>query len=57
MSNFATRTCGGRCMKRLLTFMLLTAAMLPTLGQAQTVNICDRTPTVVEHILALEAIL
>ena len=35
-------------MRMLLTFMLLAAAMLPALGQA---NICDRTPQVRDEIL------
>ena len=38
-------------MKKLLTFMLA-AAMLPALGQAQTVNICDRTAQVRDAILS-----
>ena len=43
-------------MGRLLTIMLLAAAMLPALGQAQTVNICDRTPQVRDAIMeAVEA--
>ena len=33
------------------TIALLAAAMLPALSQAQTVNICDRTPQVLEQIL------
>ena len=33
-------------MRSLLTIMLLAAAALPALGQAQTVNICDRTQAV-----------
>ena len=33
------------------TIMLLAAAMLPALGQAQTVNICDRTPQVRDAIM------
>ena len=43
-------------MKNLLTFMLLAAAMLPALSQAQTIDICDRTPQVRDEILlGLEA--
>ena len=38
-------------MRKLLTFMLLAAAMLPALSQAQTVNICDRTPQVRDEIM------
>ena len=38
-------------MKTLLAFMLLAAAVLPALSQAQTVNICDRTPQVRDEIL------
>ena len=39
-------------MRNLLTLMLLAAAMLPALGQAQTWhNICDRTPIVRDEIL------
>ena len=40
----------GRYLSRLRTLMLA-AAMLPALGQAQTVNICDRTPQVRDEIL------
>ena len=36
----------GGVMRSLLTIMLLAAAALPALGQAQTVNICDRTQAV-----------
>ena len=40
-------------MRGFLTVMLLAAACLPALGQAQaTVNICDRTPQVRDEILA-----
>ena len=38
-------------MKALLTSLLLTAAVLPALSHAQTVNICDRTPQVRDAIL------
>ena len=38
-------------MKTLQAFMLAAFAMLPTFGQAQTVNICDRTPQVRDEIL------
>ena len=38
-------------MRSLLTFMLLAATMLPALSQAQTVNICDRTPQVRDAIM------
>ena len=38
-------------MRSLLTLMLLVAAMLPALGQAQTINICDRTPQVRDYLL------
>ena len=38
-------------MRSLLTIMLLAAAMLPALSQAQTVNICERTPQVRDTIL------
>ena len=42
-------------MRTLLTSFLLTVAVLPALSQAQTVNICDRTPQVRDEILlALE---
>ena len=37
-------------MRSLLTLMLA-AAMLPSLSQAQTVNICDRTPAVRDEIM------
>ena len=37
-------------MKTKLTTMLLAVAMLPALGHAQTVNICDRTPQVRDAI-------
>ena len=40
-------------MRSLLTIMLLAAAMLPALIQAQTVNICDRTPQVRDQILQM----
>ena len=48
-------------MRNLFAFMLLAAAMLPALGQAQTatstplavVNICDRTPRVRDEILGV----
>lgn len=33
------------------TTIMLAAAMLPALSQAQTVNICDRTPQVRDEIL------
>ena len=39
-------------MKKATIIMLLAAAMLPALGQAQTVNICDRTPQVRDSIVA-----
>ncbi len=39
-------------MKKAAIIMLLAAAMLPALGQAQTVNICDRTPQVRDAIMA-----
>ena len=43
-------------MRSLLTLILLAAAMLPALSQAQPVNICDRTPPVRDDIMqALEA--
>ena len=38
-------------MRSVLTIMLLAVAMLPALGHAQTVNICDRTPQVRDQIL------
>ena len=38
MSDLATRN-GGGCLPRLRTFMLLAAAMLPPLGQAQNANV------------------
>ena len=41
----------GEPVKSLLSLMLLAAAMLPALGQAQTINICDRTPQVRDHLL------
>lgn len=37
-------------MKTLLAFMLAAFAMLPLSSQAQTVNICDRTPQVRDKI-------
>ena len=40
-------------MKMLPTGLLLAAAMLPALGQAQTVNICDRTPQVRDVIVQI----
>ena len=46
MSVYATRNGGRRCAPRPPAFMLLVVAMLPALGQAQTVNICDRTEAV-----------
>ena len=42
---FAFANAKGGTMRSLLTIMLLAAA-LPALGQAQTVNICDRTQAV-----------
>ena len=39
MSDLATRNGGRRCLPRLRTFMLLAAAMLPALGQAQNANV------------------
>ena len=50
MRNSAKRN-AGRCLSRLRTFMLLAASMLPALSQAQTVNICDRTPQVRDEIM------
>lgn len=41
----------GETVRTLLTIMLLAAAVLPALSQAQTVNICDRTPQVRDAIL------
>ncbi len=38
-------------MKKAAIIMLLAAAMLPVLGHAQTVNICDRTPQVRDEIM------
>ena len=38
-------------MRKLLTIMLLAAATMPALSQAQTTNICDRTPQVRDEIL------
>ena len=38
-------------MKKATIIMLLAAAMLPALGHAQTVNICDRTPQVRDRIM------
>ena len=38
-------------MKTLLTGLFLAATMLPALSQAQTVDICDRTPQVRDEIL------
>ena len=46
MSVYATRNGGRPCAPRPPVIMLLVAAMLPALGQAQTVNICDRTEAV-----------
>ena len=43
-------------MKTLQAFMLAAFAMLPTFGQAQTVNICDRTPQVRDAIMQLKAL-
>ena len=51
MRNFAKRDGTRRCNPKLLTLMLLAAAVLPALSQAQTVNICDRTPQVRDEIL------
>ncbi len=51
MSEFTACNRVRGCMGRLLTIMLA-AAMLPALGQAQTVNICDRTPQVRDAIMA-----
>ena len=43
-------------MRTLLTCLLLAAAVLPAISQAQTVDICDRTPQVRDAIMqALEA--
>ena len=39
MSDLATRNGGRRCLPRLRTIMLLAAAMLPPLGQAQNANV------------------
>lgn len=39
-------------MKGLLSFMLLTTAMLPALSQAKAVNIYDRAPQVRDEILS-----
>ena len=51
MSDLATRNGGRRCLPRLRTIMLLAAAMLPALGQAQTTDICGRTAAVRDAIL------
>ena len=51
MSEFAACNRVRGCMGRLLTIMLLAAAMLPALGQAQTTDICGRTAAVRDAIL------
>ena len=38
-------------MEKVTIIMLLAAIVLPALSQAQTTNICDRTPKVRDEIL------